>query len=65
MNDFIHKLKEEVLAGMRKIDRKDANRMERALAYSHLLSDAYDRMRTYMLAYEFKDDAEEIYFSSV
>ncbi len=62
MNDFLQKLKEDVLAGMRKIDRKNAGRMESALAYSRLLSDAYDRLRTYMLAYKFKDEAEEIYF---
>lgn len=62
MNDFVRKLKEDVLAGMRKIDRRDASRMERALAYSRLLNDAFNRLRTYMLAYEFKDEAEEIYF---
>lgn len=62
MNDFVQKLKEDVLAGMRKIDRKDAGKMERALACSRLYSEAYIRLRTYMLAYEFKDDAEEIHF---
>lgn len=62
MNDFVQKLKEDVMVGMRKIDRKNIGRMERSLAYSHLLGDAFNRLRIFIIAYEFKDEAEEIYF---
>ena len=62
MDDFIKKLKEKVLAGMRKIDRQDVGRMERSLAYSRLLSDAFNHLRTYIITYEFNNGRGNIFF---
>ena len=62
MIEFVQKLKKEVEADIRRIEAMDANSLKKSLEAFHVLGAAFNQLKTFILAYNFRDDAEEIYF---
>lgn len=62
MKDFVRRLKKEVEADIRRIEAMDANSLKKSLEAFHVLGAAFNQLKTFILAYHFHDDAEEIYF---
>ncbi len=59
---FIRKLKKELEAEINRIESTDANSLKKALEASHVLGNAFDRLKTFAITYDFRDEQEEIYF---
>jgi len=64
MIDFVRKLKKEVEADVHRIEAADSNSLKKSLLASQILGNAFERLKTFIIGYQFRDDAEEIHFLS-
>ncbi|SBW10466.1 Tetracycline resistance element mobilization regulatory protein rteC [uncultured Dysgonomonas sp.] len=62
MIQFTEKLRLEIDRALLDIDRREADVLKKAKEVTFLLENAFDRLRTFILDYEFKDEGEEILF---
>ena len=60
MNEFVSNLKKELEIRLQKIETKEADMLKKSLEASHVLGEAFDRLKQFILSYEFQDAAEEI-----
>ncbi len=62
MIDFVKNLQREINRRIEKIERSEKDTIKKALEASHVLGEAFDRLKKFILDYTFKDQAEEIDF---
>ena len=62
MIEYIANLKKEVDAKIEQIESSEDNILKRSLAGSQILGEAFNRLKTFVLTYTFKDEEEEITF---
>ncbi len=62
MIDYITKLRKETDGIIDRIESSDSNILKKSLEASHVLADAFDKLKKFILSYEFRDEAEEITF---
>lgn len=62
MIDFVDKLQKEIRKKIERIELEDMNILKKSLDASHLLGDAFDRLKEFITRYIFADEAEEILF---
>ncbi len=62
MIDYITKLRKETDGLIDRIESSDSNILKKSLEASHVLADAFDKLKKFILSYEFRDEAEEITF---
>lgn len=62
MVEFVKSLQKEINRKVEKIDRSDADPIKKALEASHVLGQAFDRLKEFIISYHFKDESEEIEF---
>lgn len=62
MIDFVEKLQKEIRLKIGRIEAEDKNILKKSLDASHVLGNAFDQLKEFIIAYKFKDDDEEIFF---
>jgi RteC protein. len=62
MIDFVNHLKERIQKEIDRIEQSGENSIKKSLEASHILGDAFDRLKEYIISYEFRSQAEEIEF---
>ena len=62
MVNFIEKLQKEIRLKIEKIGADDKNILKKSIDASHVLGNTFDRMKEFIIAYQFKDEDEEILF---
>jgi len=62
MINFVVKLKQEVDRKINKIESEDNCMQKKALQASHVLGEAFDKLKEFIITYQFRNDAEEITF---
>lgn len=62
MNNFTYGLKKEVDARIDQIERSEINVIAKSLEASDALANAFNQLKEFILAYNFKSEEEEIYF---
>lgn len=62
MIEFARKLKKDLEAERNRIESTDANSLKKALEASHVFGEAFVKLKTFAIGYDFKDEQEEIYF---
>jgi len=62
MIEFVNNLQKEVHRRIEQIEAEDMNILKKSLDASHLLGEAFDRLKEFIINYTFKDEAEEILF---
>lgn len=62
MINFVDKLQKEVRKQIGQIEALDQNILKKSLDASHVLGDAFDRLKEFITGYTFTDEAEEILF---
>lgn len=62
MIDFVEKLQKEIRLKIEQIEAEDKNILKKSLDASHILGDAFDRLKEFIIKYNFKDEEEEILF---
>ena len=62
MIKYITNLKKEVDARIEQIESSEDNILKRSLAGSQVLGEAFNRLKTFILIYTFKNEEEEILF---
>lgn len=65
MKEFVSNLKKEMEVRLQKIETKEADMLKKSLEASHVLGEAFDRLKLYIMSYEFQDTAEEVYFFKI
>lgn len=62
MKEFVHKLEKETEARLRIVEMKEADMLKKSLVASHILGEAFNSLKKFILSYEFQDASEEIHF---
>lgn len=62
MINFVEKLQKEIKLKIQQIEAEDKNILKKSLDASHVLGNAFDRLKEFIIAYKFKDEEEEILF---
>lgn len=62
MINFVDKLQKEVRKQIEQIEALDQNILKKSLDASHVLGDAFDKLKEFIIRYTFEDEAEEILF---
>jgi len=62
MKVFIDKLEKEIEARLQVVETMEADMLKKALEASHILGNAFDRLKEFILSSEFRDAEEEIHF---
>lgn len=62
MIDFVKNLQREINRKIEKLERTEENSIKKALQASHILGDAFDRLKKFIKDYRFRSEAEEIEF---
>ena len=62
MIDFVKLLKKEINRKVEKIERSEENTIKKAIEASYVLTEAFCRLKEFIISYEFKSEAEEIGF---
>lgn len=62
MLEYVAKLRKETDNAIDGIESSDSNILKKSLEASHVLADAFDKLKKFILSYEFRDEAEEITF---
>jgi len=62
MIDFVEKLQKEIRRKVEQIEAEDKNILKKSLDASHVLGEAFDRLKEFIINYTFGDEAEEILF---
>ncbi|SHE50047.1 RteC protein [Mariniphaga anaerophila] len=62
MNEYITKLRKETDELIDQIESSDSNILKKSLEASHVLAEAFEQLKKFIIPYEFKNDDEEIFF---
>ena len=62
MIPFTSRLKKEVDESLEQIERSEASAITKSLEASHVLANAFNRLKAFVLSYNFRDEEEEILF---
>lgn len=62
MKEFVYKLEKETEARLRIVEKKEAEMLKKSLEASHILGEAFNSLKEFILSYEFQDASEEIHF---
>ncbi len=62
MINFVEKLQKEIRQKIQQIEAEDKNILKKSLDASHVLGNAFDRLKEFIITYQFQDDDEEILF---
>lgn len=62
MINFVDKLQKEIRRKIEQIEAEDKNVLKKSLDASHVLGDAFDRLKEFIIAYNFREEDEEILF---
>lgn len=62
MIDFVKNLQAEIQKDISCIERSEDNDIKKSLEVSHILGEAFDRLKEFIISYEFKSEEEEIEF---
>ncbi|NDV64632.1 RteC domain-containing protein [Bacteroides sp. 224] len=62
MKNFAEKLQKEIREKIDRIEAEDKNILKKSLDSSLVLGNAFERLKTFISQYSFKDEEEEIYF---
>ena len=62
MKNFVEKLQNEIRQKIDRLEAQDSNILKKSLDASHVLGDAFNRLKAFIVEYSFKDEEEEIYF---
>jgi hypothetical protein len=62
MNNFISQLKKEIDAKIEQIERSEISMIAKSLEASDVLANAFNQLKEFILAYNFKSEEEEISF---
>jgi hypothetical protein len=62
MKVFVDKLEKEIEARLQVVETMEADMLKKALEASHILGNAFDRLKEFIVSYEFRDAEEEIHF---
>jgi len=62
MIEFIKYLQKEIQKETDRIERSEDNNIKKSLEVSHVLGEAFDRLKDFIISYEFKSEEEEIEF---
>lgn len=62
MMSFVTNLSADIEKSIRQLEAGEKNVLKRSLAASHLLGEAFDRLKKFIVNYQFKDEKEEIQF---
>ncbi len=65
MELFVSNLEKELNKKLKKIESSDLNILKKSLEASLVLGDAFQRLKEFIIAYTFRNDAEEIEFFKV
>ena len=60
MIDFVKLLKKEINRKVEKIERSEDNAIKKAIEASYVFTEAFYRLKEFIISYEFKSEAEEI-----
>lgn len=62
MLEYVAKLRKETDEAIDRIESSDFNILKKSLEASHVLAEAFDQLKAFILLYQFKDEEEEIIF---
>lgn len=62
MLDYITKLRKETDEAIDRIESSDSNILKKSLEASHVIGEAFNRLKKFIICYQFRDEAEEISF---
>ncbi|HBL34647.1 MAG TPA: RteC protein [Porphyromonadaceae bacterium] len=62
MIDYVARLRKETDDAIDRIESSDSNILKKSLDASHVLAGAFDKLKKFILSYEFQSEAEEINF---
>ncbi|NDV97460.1 RteC protein [Dysgonomonas sp. 521] len=62
MISFVEKLQKEIRQEIQQIEAEDKNILKKSLDASHVLGNAFDRLKEFIITYRFQDEDEEILF---
>ncbi|KAA6308142.1 hypothetical protein EZS27_040179, partial [termite gut metagenome] len=62
MIPFTSRLKKEIDASIEQIESSEISAITKSLEASHVLADAFNRLKAFILSYSFRDEEEEIFF---
>lgn len=62
MDKHVRKIRKESDELINQIESSDSNILKKSLEASHVLAEAFDQLKTFVISYEFKNDEEEISF---
>ncbi len=62
MIEYVTKLRKETDEAIDNIESSDNNILKKSLEASHVLAEAFDQLKTFILSYQFKNEEEEISF---
>ena len=62
MINFIDKLQKEIRQQIQQIVAEDKNILKKSLDASHVLGEGFDRLKEFIIAYQFQNEDEEILF---
>lgn len=60
--NFVRKLTKEVELNIQRIEAEDKNILKKSLDASHILGNAFDQLKEFIIDYKFQDEEEEILF---
>lgn len=62
MLEYTSKLRKETDEAIERIESSDSNILKKSLEASHILAEAFDRLKSFILSYQFRDEEEELTF---
>ena len=62
MIKYVAKLRKETDETIDRIESSDSNILKKSLEASHVLAEAFDRLKSFILSYQFRDEEEKITF---
>jgi hypothetical protein len=62
MYEYVRKIRKETDELVDQIESSDSNILKKSLEASHVIAEAFDKLKTFIISYEFKNDEEEISF---
>ena len=62
MLEYVAKLRKETDDAVDRVESSDSNILKKSLDASHILAEAFDKLKKFILSYEFKSEEEEINF---
>lgn len=62
MLEYTSKLRKETDEAIERIESSDSNILKKSLEASHILAEAFDRLKSFILSYQFRDEEEEVTF---